>query len=206
MNPTRPLKVAVVDFSNNYDSGNANIPTEISCQLVHDSCGAIDTKLLKDLANRQNAIQFRLGLKGEHPTFAKGMLNPLDFAKLFPNGNAPALILSSDSFKGNKVAPGLYEYQPDELFLGIKNDAQRTSASISELINIYPQAAADVLPIVHAQAQILAANSQDIVTIAAQALNDYYLDGMQNDPSDESTNTNTQDVGLFHSRERGHND
>ena len=193
MNPTRPLKVAVVDFSSNYDSGNANIPTEISRQLVHDSCGAIDTKLLKDLANRQNAIQFRLGLKGDHPTFAKGMLNPLDFEKLFPNRNAPDLILSSDSFKGNKVAPGLYEYDPAELFLGIKNDAQRTSASISELINIYPQAAADVLPIVHAQAQILAANSQDIVTIAAQALNDYYLDGMQDDPNDEKANSNTQD-------------
>ena len=193
MNPTRPLKVAVVDFSSNYDSGNANIPTEISRQLVHDSCGAIDTKLLKDLANRQNAIQFRLGLKGDHPTFAKGMLNPLDFEKLFPNRNAPDLILSSDSFKGNKVAPGLYEYDPAELFLGIKNDAQRTSASISELINIYPQAAADVLPIVHAQAQILAANSQDVVTIAAQALNDYYLDGMQDDPNDEKANSNTQD-------------
>ncbi|WP_373543979.1 hypothetical protein [Chamaesiphon sp.] len=193
MNPTRPLKVAVVDFSNNYDSGNANISTEISRQLVHDSCGAIDTKLLKDLANRQNAIQFRLGLKGEHPTFAKGMLNPLDFQKLFPNGNAPDLILSSDSFKGNKVAPGLYEYDPAELFLGIKNDAQRTSASISELINIYPQAATDVLPIVHAQAQILAANSRDVVTIAAQALNDYYLDGMQDDPNDEKANSNTQD-------------
>ena len=193
MNPTRFLKVAVIDFSNNYDSGNANIPTEISRQLVHDSCGAIDTKLLKDLASRQNAIQFRLGLKGEYPTFAKGMLNPLDFEQLFPNGNAPDLILSSDSFKGNKVAPGLYEYHPAELFLGIKNDAQRTSASISELINIYPQAAADVLPIVHAQAQILAANSQDVVTIAAQALNDYYLDGMQDDPSDEKANSNTQD-------------
>jgi hypothetical protein len=193
MNPTRPLKVAVVDFSNNYDSGNANIPTEISRQLVHDSCGAINAILLNDLADRQNAIQFRLGLKGDNPTFAKGMLNPINFDRLFPNGEAPDLILSSDSFKGNKVAPGLYEYQPDDLFLGIKNDAQRTSASISELINIYPQAAADVLPIVHAQAQILAANSKDIVTIAAQALNDYYLDGMQNDPSDDKANSNTQD-------------
>jgi hypothetical protein len=194
MNPTRSLKVAVVDFGNNYDSGSANIPAEISRQFVHDSCGAIDAKLLKDLANRQNAIQFRFGLNGENPTFGKGMLNPIDFDKLFPNGNAPDLILSSDSFKGNKVAPGLYEYSPDELFLGIKNNAQRTSASLSELINIYPQAAADVLPIVHAQAQILAANSKDVVTIAAQALNDYYLDGMQqDDPSDELANANTQD-------------
>jgi hypothetical protein len=187
----RPLKVAVVDFSDNYNSGNANIPAEISRQFVHDSCGAIDAKLLSNLADRQNAIQFRLGLKGEHPTFGKGMLNPIDFEKLFPNGDAPDAIVSAESFKGNKVAPGLHEYQPDELFLGIKNDGLRTSSSISELISIYPQAAPDVLPIIHAQAQILAANSRDIVTIAAQALNDYYLDGAEDDSTNSPEEFNT---------------
>jgi hypothetical protein len=173
----RPWQVVVVDFSNNYDSGNANIPIEVSRQLVHDSCGAINAALLMDLATRQNAIQFRLGIKGANPTFAKGMLNPIDLPQLLPDGVTPDLILSLDSFKGHKPAPGLYEYQPDELFLGIKNNSLRTVSSISELLNIYPQAAPDVLPVIHAQAQILAANSQDLVTTAAHALNDYYLDG-----------------------------
>jgi hypothetical protein len=144
----RPLQVAVVDFSDNYNSGNANIPVEISRQFVHDSCGAISGKLLADLGDKNNGIQFRLGLKGDNPTFAKGMLNPLDFERLFPAGNAPDLILSLDSFKGNKPVPGLYAYHPDDLFLGIKNDSLRTESSISEVISIYPESAADVLPII----------------------------------------------------------
>ncbi|PSB47632.1 hypothetical protein [Chamaesiphon polymorphus] len=186
----RPLRVAVVDFKD-YDSGNANIPAELSRQFVHDSCGAIDTALLKDATGKENAIQFRLGLTGDAPTFAKGMLNPIDLQSLFPPGEAPDAILSSDSFKGNKVAPGWYEYAPQELFLGIKNDSLRTDSSISEVVSIYPETAADVLPIVHARARTLAANSRDIVTMAAQALNDYYLDITDEATADRQDEFNT---------------
>jgi hypothetical protein len=181
LNPNRPLKVAIV--SGDYHSGNANIPVEIARQFINDSCGAIDLGLLQELAGKENAIQFRLGLTGNNPTFGKGMVNSIDLKGLFPAGEAPDLILSADSFKGNKPLPGLYSYQPKDLFLGIKNDSLRTRSSIAELVSIYAESSADILPIIHTEAQSLAANSQDIVTMAAQALNDYHLDA--SDEADE---------------------
>jgi hypothetical protein len=191
----RPLKIAVVDFANGYNSGNANIPPEISRQLVHDSCGAIDKSLLKQLADKDSAIQFRMGVNSaEQTTFAKGFLNTIDLPQLFPNGDAPDMILSLDSFKGQKPIPGLYEYQPEELFFGIKNDSQNTTSAISEVLSIYPQAAPDVLPVVQAEAQVLAAHSQNLVLAAAWALNDYY---MENESQPDEFNTiNLMDMAL----------
>jgi hypothetical protein len=191
----RPLKIVVVDFANGYDSGNANIPPEISRQFVHDSCGAIDKNLLKELTDKDKAIQFRMGVKSaKQTTFAKGFLNTIDLPQLFPAGDAPDMILSLDSFKGQKPVPGMYEYQPEELFFGIKNDSQNTKSAISEVLSIYPQAAHDVLPVVQAEAQVLAAHSQNLVLAAAWALNDYY---MENEAQPDEFNTiNLMDMAL----------
>jgi hypothetical protein len=191
----RPLKIAVVDFANGYDSGNANIPAEISRQFVHDSCGAIDKNLLKELTGKSKAIQFRMGVKSaKATTFAKGFLNTIHLPQLFPAGDAPDMILSLDSFKGQKPVPGMYEYRPEELFFGIKNDSQNTKSAISEVLSIYPQAAHDVLPVVRAEAQVLAAHSQNLVLAAAWALNDYYL---ENEAQPDEFNTiNLMDMAL----------
>jgi hypothetical protein len=183
----RPLKIAVVDYANGYESGDANIPIQVSRQIVHDSYGAIDKNLLKTLTDVDRAIQFRMGVKtADLQTFAKGFLNTIDLAQLFPAGDAPDAILSLDSFKGVKPAPGLYEFAPNELFLGIKGETQNTSSAISELLSLFPQTAEDVLPVIQAEAQLLAAHSQNLVLAAAWALNDYYL---SNDAQTDEFNT-----------------